>query len=141
MKTLMTAHATSVGGRAGHVESDDGIIAFDLAAVGSGKTGSNPEQLFAAGYSACFGSALDHVAKQAKIETGEIKVQADVSLNQDENGFSIGVTLHVTLPKLEVAEASKLVEQAHQICPYSKATRNNVDVQFLVNQPPLSQVA
>ncbi|MFZ4540705.1 MAG: organic hydroperoxide resistance protein [Rickettsiales bacterium] len=141
MQTLMTAHAKSVGGRAGHVESDDGIIALDLAAVGSGKQGSNPEQLFAAGYSACFGSALDHVAKSKKLDTGEITVAADVSLNQDESGFSIGVTLNVGLPNLSGDQANELVKAAHHVCPYSKATRGNVDVQFTVNSAPLKQAA
>lgn len=141
MKTLMTAHATSTGGRAGHVESDDGIIALDLAAAGAGKKGSNPEQLFAAGYSACFGSALDHVARQQKVDAGEIKVQGDVSLNQDDSGFFISVVLNVTLPNLSGDDANKLVEAAHQVCPYSKATRGNVDVQFTVNSQPLSKAA
>jgi lipoyl-dependent peroxiredoxin len=134
MKTLMTAHVTSKGGRAGHVESDDGIISLDLAAVGASKKGSNPEQLFAAGYSACFGSALDHVAKSEKIDTGEITVKSAVSLNQDDHGFFISVVMDVTLPNLAPDAAQQLVEKAHQVCPYSKATRGNIDVKFTVNQ-------
>ncbi len=142
MKTLFTAHATTIGGRTGHTESDDKLISMDLAFPGTGKKGTNPEQLFACGYSACFGSAIDHVAKLQKLTTGEISVQADVSLNQDEQtGFSLAVTLNVTLPELSGAAAQKLVEEAHKICPYSKATRGNVDVKLTVNNTPVAKAA
>lgn len=141
MTVLMTAHAKSIGGRAGHVASDDGIISLDLAAAGSGKKGSNPEQLFAAGYSACFGSALDFVAKSKKLDTGEITVAADVSLNQNESGFFIGVRLNVAFANISGEPAHALVHAAHQVCPYSKATRNNIEVHFTVNAEPLAMAA
>jgi osmotically inducible protein OsmC len=142
MKTLFTAHGTTTGGRTGHTESDDKTISMDLASPGSGKKGTNPEQLFACGYSACFGSAIDHVAKSQKLTTGEITVKADVSLNQDEKeGFSIAVTLNVTLPELDASAAKKLVEEAHKVCPYSKATRGNVEVKLVVNDSPIAKAA
>jgi osmotically inducible protein OsmC len=144
MKTLYTAHATSVGGRSGHVETDDKNLALDLASPGAPNTkpgNTNPEQLFACGYAACFGSALDHVAKSEKVEAKEIKVIADVSLNQDDSGYSIGVTLNITLDGVDSATAQKLVEAAHQVCPYSKATRGNVNVVLKVNNKELMQAA
>lgn len=141
MNVVMTAYATSVGGRAGHVQSDDAMISLDLVSQGSAKKGSNPEQLFAAGYAACFGSALDAVAKSKELETGEITVQADVSLNQNEAGYFIGVVLHVSFVTLAGDAAHALVNAAHQVCPYSKATRNNVQVTFTVNEAPLAMAA
>jgi len=141
MKTLYTAHATAVGGRQGHTQTDDGKISLDLASPGSGKEGSNPEQLFACGYAACFGSAIDFVAKQQKLEVGTITVASDVRLNQGDDGFSIGVTLNVSLPSLNAAAASALVNAAHQVCPYSKATRGNVVVELRVNDQPLAAAA
>ena len=144
MKTLYTAHATSIGGRSGHVETDDKNLSLDLASPGApnAKTGStNPEQLFACGYSACFGSALDHVAKSEKISVKEIKVSADITLNQDDNGYSIGATLNVTLDGVDGPTAQRLVEAAHKVCPYSKATRGNVNVVLKVNNKDLIQAA
>lgn len=141
MTVLMTAHAKSVGGRAGHVASDDGMISLDLVAASGDKKGSNPEQLFAAGYSACFGSALDFVAKSKKVDTGEITVAADVSLNQNEGGFFISVVLNVAFASLTGEAAHEIVHAAHQVCPYSKATRNNIEVNFTVNAEPLAMAA
>ena len=133
MKTLYTAHATTKGGREGQATLDDKSIDLKLATPGGGKAGANPEQLFALGYSACFGSAIQHVAKMEKIETGDVSVSADVSLNQGDDGFGISVVLNVNLPKLDQAAAQKLVEKAHTVCPYSKATRGNIDVQLKAN--------
>lgn len=141
MKTLFTAHATTIAGREGHTQTDDGAISLDLSMPGSGKPGANPEQLFAMGYSACFGSAIDAVAKKQQVKINEIKVQADVSLNTDESGYFIGAVLNVSLAGVDAAQAKKLVEAAHQICPYSKATRGNIDVQLKVNNEPLKQAA
>ena len=140
-KTLYTAHATSVGGRGGHVETDDKRVAFDLTPSNS-KTGTNPEQLFACGYAACFGSALDAVAKKQNLQTGEITVQIDVALNQnDEGGFFLAATLNVSAPSLDKAAAEKLVATAHTVCPYSKATRGNIDVTLKVNDQLLPKAA
>lgn len=140
MKTLYTAHATTVGGRDGRSATDDKIIDVQLSRPGKGG-GTNPEQLFAAGYSACFGSAVSHVAQSQKIETGEISVTADVSLNQDDNGFFLAVTLSVDLPKLDAAQAQALVEKAHTVCPYSKATKGNIDVRLQANGKPVAKAA
>lgn len=142
MKTLYTAHATTVAGREGHSETDDKQLSVTLSKPGSGKAGTNPEQLFAAGYSACFGSAIDAVAKKQQVKVGEIMVQADVDLNQAESsGYSIRVTLNVTLAGVERMTAQRLVEAAHRVCPYSKATRNNIEVTLKVNNEPLAQAA
>ncbi|MFZ4124603.1 MAG: organic hydroperoxide resistance protein [Rickettsiales bacterium] len=140
MKTLYTAHATTTGGRDGQSKSDDGLINLKLARLGSG-AGSNPEQLFAAGYSACFGSAVQYVAQLQKIETGEVSVTADVSLNQGDDGFSISVVLNVNLPKLDATAAQALVEKAHTVCPYSKATRGNIEVSLNANGQVVAQAA
>jgi len=128
-----TAKATTTAGRNGHVDSADGLIHFDLSIPkelgGPGKSGAtNPEQLFAAGYSACFGSALGVVAGQEKIKPESIHVEADVTLHHDDSGFSLSVVLKSKLDGIERAEAERLVHKAHEICPYSKATRNNVNV-------------
>ena len=142
MKTLYTAHATTTGGRQGNSKSDDGALDLQLSTPGGGKPGTNPEQLFAAGYSACFGSAVEHVAKLEKISVSEIKITADVALNQDEtSGFSIAVTLNASLAGVDNATAQKLMEKAHQVCPYSKATRNNIEVKLTANGQNLAKAA
>ncbi|MFI5607172.1 organic hydroperoxide resistance protein [Amycolatopsis sp. NPDC051903] len=130
---IYTATATSRGeGRNGEVTSSDGVIDESLAIPkemgGPGGDKTNPEQLFAAGYSACFHSALQAVARGAKVTLPESTVTADVSLYKQEVGFQLGVALHVTLPGLDQAQADQLVEQAHQVCPYSNATRGNIEV-------------
>ncbi len=131
MKTLYTAHATSVKGREGHVETDDKKISLDLSAPGGGKEGTNPEQLFACGYAACFGSAVQAVAKMQKIEARNITVKAEVHLNQDDNhGYSLSAALHVTIDGVDDQTAQKIVQDAHQMCPYSKATRGNIEVKL-----------
>ena len=144
MKTLFTAKATSKGGREGHSESENGNLSFELGTPGSSnKTGkvTNPEELFACGYSACFGSAIDHVATQQKLSAKDVSVTAEVSLNADDSGYFLSVVLDVQLPSLDEATAKKLVEDAHQVCPYSKATRGNVEVTLKVNHQPLKNAA
>lgn len=141
MKNLYTAKAISTGGRSGHVETDDKRLAFDLTPSTSA-TGTNPEQLFACGYSACFGSAIDAVAKKKNIITGEVKVEASVALNQDDQGgYFLAATLNVSLHALDRGAAEQLVQAAHQVCPYSKATRGNIEVTLKVDDQPLSQAA
>jgi Ohr subfamily peroxiredoxin len=138
MPVLYTANATVTGGRDGHGETDDQRLIVDLSRPGSTRPGTNPEQLFACGYAACFGSAVQFVAGQKTLETGAIGVQAQVELNQDESGFFLGVTLNVTLPAVEQDEAEDLVRTAHGVCPYSKATKGNIAVNLKVNGQPLA---
>jgi Ohr subfamily peroxiredoxin len=123
-----TAIATSKAGRGGHVESSDGVVSLDLAPPGaSGKT--NPEQLFAAGYSACFGSALGAIAKMEKLEVSEVRVTAEITISGDPKaGFGLAAKLIGHLPGVDKATAQGLMEKAHEMCPYSKATRGNIPV-------------
>lgn len=141
MKTLYTAHATVIAGREGHATTDDKRIDTPLSAPGSQDIGTNPEQLFACGYAACFGSAVQAVAKKQGANTEGLTIKSDVTLNQDESGYFIGVTLNVALPNLDNATAEKLVQQAHQVCPYSKATRGNIEVKLQVSGNPIAQAA
>jgi Ohr subfamily peroxiredoxin len=134
---LFTASATAVGGRNGHTEASDGSVKADLsvpkAMGGPGKPHTTtPEHLFAAGYAACFGGALDFVAKQQKKDATKAKVTADVSIGPREGGgFGLAVKLHVEDASLPQAELVALAKEAHEkICPYSHATRGNVDVQL-----------
>ncbi len=136
-KILYTAHATSSGGRDGSSRSDDGVLDVKLTTPkglgGNGATGTNPEQLFAAGYSACFLGAMKHVASTQKIALpADTSIAADVGIGPIPQGFSIQVALHVTVPGMDKAAAQKLVDAAHQVCPYSNATRGNIDVTLQV---------
>jgi lipoyl-dependent peroxiredoxin len=136
MTVIYTGHVTVNGGRDGRAEADDGKLAVQIAKPGG--AGTNPEQLFGAAYGACFGGAVGFVAGQKKLETGAITIKADVSLNQNETGFFIEAALHVTLPALDRKEAVELVREAHKVCPYSKATRNNVKVTLTANGDPVA---
>lgn len=132
-KVLYTAAATAHGGRAGKVNSVDGKLQFDLSMPkglgGAGGDGTNPEELFACGYAACFHSAVKFVAVRQKLDTTDSTVTAEVSIGANEvGGFALSVVLSVSLPKLEREAAQKLIETAHQVCPYSNATRNNIPV-------------
>ncbi|MFZ4453301.1 organic hydroperoxide resistance protein [Salibacterium aidingense] len=129
---IFTAKATAQGGRDGHVKSEDGLIDLNLVTPGSGsETGSNPEQLFAAGYSACYDGALNLVAKNQNKDI-DSKVTGEVSLLEDknDNGFKIGVELNVEINGVSQEEAEELTTAAHQVCPYSKATRGNIEVKI-----------
>jgi lipoyl-dependent peroxiredoxin len=135
IKPLYTATATATGGRNGHTESSDGIVRADLSVPkemgGPGKPGTaTPEHLFAAGYAACFGGALDFVGKQHKKDASKAKIVCAVSIGPREaGGFGLAVKLHVEDKSLPQAELAALATEAHEkICPYSNATRNNVDV-------------
>ena len=137
IKPLFTATATATGGRNGHTELSDGIVHADLsvpkAMGGPGKPGTaTPEHLFAAGYAACFGGALDFVGKQHNKDASKASVTADVSIGPREGGgFGLAVKLHVVDPSLPQSELAALAKEAHEkICPYSHATRGNVDVQL-----------
>ncbi len=139
-KTIYTAHATSTGGRTGTTESSDGAIKLALSTPkelgGAGGAGTNPEQLFAAGYSACFIGAMKAVAARQKISLpADVAINASVSigpLTGKEGAFGIAVTMAVSVPGMERTAAEKLVATAHQVCPYSNATRGNVDVALSV---------
>lgn len=139
IKPLYTAHASAAGGRNGRAESDDGLVAVDLSVPkemgGPGKAGTaTPEHLFAAGYAACFGGAVDYIAKQAKKDASKAKVTAAVSIGPREGGgFGLAVKLRVEDSSLPQAELQGFVDRAHaEICPYSHATRNNVPVEIEV---------
>jgi lipoyl-dependent peroxiredoxin len=139
IKPLFTATATAIGGRNGHTESSDGLIKADLSVPkemgGPGKPGTaTPEHLFAAGYAACFGGALDYVAKQKKKDASKAKVICSVTIGpRDGGGFGLSVKMHVEDKGLAQPELAGFVREAHEkICPYSHATRGNVDVTFEV---------
>ena len=133
-----TTEATATGGRDGKAATADGSLSVSLATPkelgGGGGPGNNPEQLFAAGYSACFLGAMKHVASQEKTKVpADTTVTATVGIGpRSEGGFGLDIALKVALPGLERAQAEALVEKAHQVCPYSNATRNNVDVRLTV---------
>lgn len=138
MKELYQTGATATGGRNGHVKSDNGILDLQVrmpkALGGSSDDYTNPEMLFAAGYSACFDSALNLVIKQNKITTAETSVTAKVTIGQLENGgFGLAAELHANIPGVTLEQAQKLIESAHQICPYSNATRGNMQVKLTVS--------
>lgn len=123
--------ATTKGGREGRAILDDQGIGFAMGlpkAIGGAGEGFNPEQLFALGYSSCFGSALLAVARKAGVDAANAKVTAAVTLAKDETSFGLAVQLRVHLPGVDAATAEKLAHEAHAICPYSKATRNNIPV-------------
>lgn len=137
MKTLYTAEALATGeGRDGHGRTSDGRLDLDLATppeLGGSGNGTNPEQLFAVGYAACFHSALRLVARQEKADVSDSAVGARVSLGQIDGGdFGLAVELEITLPNLDHDAAQALAEKAHQVCPYSNATRGNIEVTLTV---------
>ena len=135
-KVLYTAEATSTGdGRNGHVASSDGRIDLDLAfppALGGTGEGSNPEQLFAAGYAACFHSALRLLGHRAHAELGDSTVTAQVGIGPDGEAFGLEVTLVIHVPGMDREKARELAEAAHQVCPYSRATRGNISVELRI---------
>lgn len=136
MKVLYTAEATATGARDGHAATSDGRLEVDLDVPeemgGSGGSGTNPEQLFAAGYAACFQSALAVVAGKRDVDTGESTVTAKVGIGPQGRGFGLEVELEVAIPGVDHDAAQKLIEAAHQVCPYSNATRGNIDVALSV---------
>ncbi len=134
---LYTAHATSSGGRDGSSQSDDGRLSVKLSVPkglgGDDGAGTNPEQLFAAGYSACFLGALKYVAGQKKVALpGNVSIQADIGIGPIPTGFGIQAALTVNVPGMAQAQAEELVQAAHIVCPYSNATRGNIDVALTV---------
>lgn len=139
MKVLYTAHASATGGREGQGATDDGRVAVKLSTPkelgGDGADGTNPEQLFGIGYSACFLGALKFVARNEKVAIpADARVSADVGIGprDDGGGFGLAVTLTISVPGLEKAQVEGLVQKAHIVCPYSHATRGNIDVNLKV---------
>ena len=141
MKMLYTAVATATGGRQGRVRSSDGALAVDLALPtelgGPGGAATNPEQLFAAGYAACYDNAMRRVAREKRIAIGQTSVTARVGIGRNEAGYyELDVELHVQLPDLEREVAEQVAADAHRICPYSNAVRGNLDVNIVVDPAP-----
>ena len=133
MKIIYKTRATASGGRSGHSQLDDGSLGFDLAMPGSGKVGANPEQLFAIGYAACFDSALGLTAKMMKKLITGSRTSAEVGIGQTSAGvYSLDIDLYVEENGLPEAEARELVEATHRVCPYSNATRGNIEVRLHV---------
>jgi osmotically inducible protein OsmC len=142
-KTLYTAEAHVTGGRiAGHGRTSDGVLEVDLRSppeLGGEEPGTNPEQLFAVGYASCFESALAAVARRKKLEVGDVEIDSKVMLvTGEERSFTIAVELAVKLPSLGDEDAVELVEAAHKVCPYSNATRGNIDVTLSANGAPVA---
>ena len=142
-KTLYTAEATVTGGRAnGHGRTTDGQLDVQLRSpkeMGGEGDGTNPEQLFAVGYAACFEGALGAVARRERVELGDVSIDSKVSLlTGPDRSYVIGVALDVTLPQVQdPQQAVRIVEAAHQVCPYSNATRGNVEVKLTANGQPV----
>ncbi|MGV3558027.1 organic hydroperoxide resistance protein [Larkinella arboricola] len=133
MDKVYTAKATATGGRNGHVKSHDGALDADVRVPkemgGPSGTYLNPETLFAAGYAACFDSALSLIIRTQKVEAGTTSVTAQVSIGKnDAGGFGLAVALDVQIPGVERSKAEELVQKAHEVCPYSNATRGNIEV-------------
>jgi Ohr subfamily peroxiredoxin len=142
-KVLYTAEATVTGGRAnGHGRTTDGALDVQLRSpkeMGGEGGGTNPEQLFAVGYAACFEGALGVVARRERVEADDASIDSRVNLlPTEERGFKLSVELHVTLPQIQDPEqAKRIVAAAHQVCPYSHATRGNIDVTLTANGQPV----
>ncbi len=145
-KTIYTAQATVTGGRiAGHGQTSDGALDVQLRtppAMGGPGGGTNPEQLFAVGYAACFESALGVVGRRERAEVGDISIDSQVSLvTTEDRAFTVAVRLDVTLPQVSDPEqAVRIVAAAHEVCPYSNATRGNIDVRLTANGHEVSLV-
>ncbi|MCK7621558.1 organic hydroperoxide resistance protein [Streptomyces sp. RS10V-4] len=135
MDALYTAVATA-NGREGRAVSSDGRLDLALAmppALGGDGAGTNPEQLFAAGYAACFASAMANVGRRAGLDTKDVSVTAEVSLGKDATGFGLAVVMRVELPDTLSGETGRrLVEETHRFCPYSKATQGNIEVELVI---------
>ncbi|NNM63472.1 MAG: organic hydroperoxide resistance protein [Burkholderiales bacterium] len=137
-KVVYTAHAHTTGGREGRSVTDDGLLEVKLSppkVMGGAGNGTNPEQLFAAGYSACFMGAMKHVAGMKKVTVpANASIDASVDIGPIPAGFGIAVKMVIHLPGMDRAAAQDLVDAAHQVCPYSNATRGNIDVQLTLGE-------
>lgn len=131
MEKLYTAEVTATGGRDGHIKSSDGVLDFELRKpkeLGGQGGASNPEQLFAAAWGACYLGALGSIAEHEGVDTSEANVNVQVSFNKDGNVFSLSADLDVHIPGITTEEAQKIADKAHKTCPYSKATKGNIEV-------------
>ena len=142
-KPIYTAEAHVTGGRlAGHGRTSDGVLEVDLRVppeLGGEEPGTNPEQLFAVGYAACFEGALATVARRKKLEAGDVAIDSKVMLVAgEERSFTVAVELAVTLPSVEGEDAVELVRAAHKVCPYSNATRGNIEMTLSANGAPVN---
>jgi osmotically inducible protein OsmC len=145
-KVLYTAQATVEGGREGSGRTDDDRLTVDLDVPaemgGSGGPGTNPEQLFAVGYAACFQSALLRIASGDKLDLGQSAITSHVSIGPDAEGaFGLAVTLDLDAPQLDREQATDLMARAHEICPYSRATRGNISVELMVGGKAIAETA
>ena len=141
-KTLYTAGAHVTGGRAeGHGRTTDGVLEVDLRLppeMGGQGGGTNPEQLFAVGYAACFEGAIGAVARRMKVDPQDVAIDSRVNLHPtEERGFKLSVNLDISLSGVEGDQAKQLIDAAHHVCPYSNATRGNIDVNITINGEPL----
>ena len=141
-KPIYTAEAHVTGGRiAGHGRTSDGVLEVDLRVppeLGGEERGTNPEQLFAVGYAACFEGALATVARRRKLDAGDVEIDSKVMLvTGEDRSFTVAVELAVTLPSVEGEAAVELVEAAHKVCPYSNATRGNIEMTLSANGAPV----
>lgn len=133
MKIFYKTRATATGGRSGHSQTDDGVLSVDLVRPDSGKSGTNPEQLFAVGYAACFDSALQAAAQRLKMAPVATKTSVEVGIGQNvAGGYALDIDIFVEVRGLSEDQARGLVEAADQVCPYSRAVRGNVDVRLHV---------
>ena len=133
MKILYKTRATATGGRSGHSQTDDGALSVDLATPDSGKTGNNPEQLFATGYAACFDSALQAAALRLKISPTDTKTSVEVGIGQNvTGGYALDIDISVEVRGILEDQARALIEAADRLCPYSNAVRGNIDVRLHV---------
>jgi Ohr subfamily peroxiredoxin len=142
-KVLYTAEATVTGGRVnGHGRTSDGNLEVTLKLpkeLGGEGDGTNPEQLFAVGFAACFEGAIGVAGRRMKVETDDVSIDSKVNLHPtEERGFGLSVELHVTIPQADAEQAAEIVRAAHQVCPYSNATRGNIDVVLTANGEPVS---
>ena len=136
MKPIYTASVHVTGGREGSAKSSDGKLNIKMGmpkALGVNDQGTNPEQLFAAGFAACFQSAMGVVAKQRKADISDSTMDSEVSLFKTETGFALGLKMTITIPSVDQKTAEGIVQEAHKICPYSNATRGNMEVGFNVH--------
>jgi lipoyl-dependent peroxiredoxin len=145
-KILYTAEATVEGGREGSGRTNDDRLVVDLDVPtemgGSGGPGTNPEQLFAVGYAACFQSALLRIASGSKLDLGQSRITSRVSIGPDSQGpFGLAVTLDLDSPQLGREQAADLMARAHEVCPYSRATRGNISVELMVSGQPIAVTA
>lgn len=135
MEKVYTAVVTAKGGRDGHIKSSDGIIDLDLKKPkemgGEGGNFTNPEQLFAGAYGACYLGALGSVAKKDEIDVSEATAEVHVNFNKDDNAYALSAELHVHIPGMSLDETQQLADKAHRACPYSKAVRGNIEVKVL----------